>query len=60
MRKSRIFTNKELEVIDERNKGNKSDPTGLFSARIKPKIIELLDWFSKRKMLMNLIKRRRR
>ena len=57
-RQSRIFTDKELETIEDRNKGNKSDPHGLFFNRIKPKIIELLSWFSKRKMLRMLIKSR--
>jgi len=62
-RKSRIFTNKELEVMEDRKnevKGSRTDPTGVFASRIKPKIIELLDWFSKRKMLKMLIKSRRK
>ena len=58
-RKSRIFTNKELEVIEKRKKGIKEDHTGIFAGRIKPKIIELLEWFGKRKMLKMLIQSRR-
>ena len=61
-RTSRIFTNKELEVMEDRKnevKGIKADPHGTFATRIKPKIIELLNWFSKRKMLRRLIEKRR-
>ncbi len=55
MNKSKIFTKAELEEIERRKKGDKSDKTGIFSARVKPKIIELLEWFTKRKELKNLI-----
>ncbi len=53
--KSKIFTKAELEEIERRKKGDKSDKTGIFSSRVKPKIIELLEWFTKRKELKLLI-----
>ena len=57
MNKSKIFTNTELKSMEEREKGNKSDETGIFSARIKPKIKEMIEvWFPKKKQLMKLIK----
>ncbi len=56
MRKSKIFTKTELKEIEKRKKGDRSDKTGIFSNRVKPKIIELLEWFNKRKELKKLIK----
>ncbi len=52
---SKLFTKAELKEIERRKKGDKADKTGIFSARVKPKIIELLEWFSKRKELKRLI-----
>jgi hypothetical protein len=61
MSNSRIFTNAELKSIEERQKGNKRDNTGIFSARVKPKIIELFEvWFPKKRQLKKLIKKQRR
>lgn len=54
--KSTIFTKAELKEIEKRKKGDKTDKTGIFSARVKPKIKELLKWFDKRKELKKLIK----
>ena len=42
MRESKLFTNSELREIEKRKKGDKSDKFGLFSNRIKPKIIEII------------------
>lgn len=54
---SKIFTHTEMVVIDNRMKGIKSDPTGIFSGRIKPKIKEILDvWFKKKDELESLLK----
>ena len=54
---SKIFTEAELESIKLRQKGNKKDTTGIFSARVKPKINELLEvWFPKKKELIKLVK----
>jgi len=52
---SKLFTKAELEEIEKRKKGDKSDKTGIFSSRIKPKIIEILEWFTKRKELKRLV-----
>ncbi len=54
---SKLFTKAELEEIERRKKGDKSDKTGIFSSRVKPKIIELFEWFKKRHELKKLIKR---
>ncbi len=55
MDKSTIFTKAELKEIEKRKKGDKSDKTGIFFNRVKPKIIELLDLFKQRKELKKLI-----
>ena len=52
---SKIFTKAELQEIERRKKGDKTDKTGIFSSRVKPKIIELFEWFNKRKELKKLI-----
>jgi len=54
-RKSIIFANHELEEIEKRKKGDKSDSRGIFSTRVRPKILELLEWFKKIKQLKKLI-----
>ena len=59
--KSFIFTDAELQELERRKKGNAKDECGLFSARIKPKIIEMLEvWFPQKKDLEKLLKRRKR
>ena len=55
MQNSKLFTKAELEEIEIRKKGNRADKTGIFSTRVRPKIIELLEWFTKRKELKKLI-----
>ena len=55
MQESKIFTKTELQEMEIRKKGDKADKTGIFSSRVKPKIIELLECFSKRKELKKLI-----
>jgi len=52
---SLIFTNAELESIEERKKGNKEDVTGIFAGRVKPKIKEIFKLFDSRKELLKLI-----
>lgn len=42
MNSSKIFTPAELQEIERREKKDYSDKFGLFSSRIKPKIIEIL------------------
>lgn len=53
---SKIFTQAEHKSLEDRFKGSKKDNTGIFSARVKPKIKELLDvWIPKKKKLKKLI-----
>ena len=57
---SRIFTQAELKSIEQIEKGNRNDEQGLFYGRVKLKIIEMLEfWFKKRKKLEGLVKSRR-
>ena len=56
MNKSLIFTDAEMEAIERRKQGDKTDKTGIFFGRIKPKIEEMLNyWFSEKKILLKLI-----
>ena len=52
---SRLFTKAEEEAIARRIGGIKSDPTGIFTARVKPKIKEILVLLEKKKELQKLI-----
>lgn len=52
---SKIFTPSELKALEERIKGNKYDPYGIYAARVKPKILELLEWCKKKKLLEKLV-----
>ena len=54
---SKIFTKAEQDFLAKRLKGKKEwDKTGIFSRRIKPKLIEIIDyWFPKRKELQKLL-----
>jgi len=56
---SKLFTKAELEEIKRQQSGDYSDKMGLFSARIKPKIIEILEWFSRKKELKKLVEPKR-
>lgn len=57
MRKSKLFGDKELESLEERIKGNKKDPNGVWSNRIKPKVIELVnEWIPRKNELKKIIK----
>ena len=57
MQRSKIFTQAEQKALDNRIKGSKKDNTGIFSARVKPKIMEMLEyWFPKKKELEKAIK----
>jgi len=50
-----IFTKAEQQAINKRLKGDKSDSTGIFSSRVKPKIKELLELFKDKKKYERLI-----
>lgn len=58
MESSKIFTKSELKEIDRREIEDYSDKQGLFSRRIKPKIIEILSF--DRKWLKRLINPKRK
>ena len=44
MKPSYIFTTAELKVLNQRLNKDKSDRTGLWTSRIKPKLEEILTW----------------
>ena len=53
---SKIFTDAELESLNKRLKGSKEDKTGIFSSRVKPKIIEMLEqWLPQKRQLKKSI-----
>lgn len=51
-----VFTKAERSLLEERLKGERKDPHGLFANRIKPKVCELLSvWFPRKKELEKVI-----
>ncbi len=61
MRKSRIFANKELEILEKRIAGGKCDTTGAWSRNIKPKIREILhEWLRRKPELEKALQRKKR
>jgi len=53
---STIFTEAEHKSLKDRLKGSKADKTGIFSSRVKPKIVEMLEhWFPQKKQLQKLV-----
>lgn len=54
-RKDKIFGDGELELLEKRIKGDKSDPNGLWARKVKPKVIDLLKWFKRRRELRKLV-----
>lgn len=58
MQKSNIFTDAELEALQNRRKGNKADPTGIYNARVKPKLLEILNWFELRAEIKKLVEKK--
>ena len=58
MKESQIFPPSEQREIAKREKGDYSDKFGLFSRKIKPKIIEILSF--DRKWLKRLINPKRK
>lgn len=56
MRKSKLFGEKELKLLEKRIKGDKKDKTGLWSRKVKPKVTELVeDWIPRKKELKKTI-----
>lgn len=57
---NRIFTEAEAKSLEDRIKGSRKDITGIFSARVKPKIIEMLKvWLPIKNKLEKIIKNKR-
>jgi len=50
MKEYKIFTDAELKVLQDRieRKGN-VDKTGIFYSRIRPKGLEIFEWFKRKK-----------
>ena len=62
-RRSRLLSEAELEALYKRLNGDYSDPQGLFSARVRPKIKELIAWSNpklKRQLHRALVQKRKR
>lgn len=58
MRRSKIFSEGEMDAMDKRIAGDKSDDNGVFAARLKPKVIEIVEvWFPKKRQLRKLLGR---
>lgn len=54
--KSDIFPDKEYRIIQERLSGEFTDKTGIFSSRVRPKLIEMFEvWFMQRKKLLKMV-----
>lgn len=60
MRQSKLFSDGELKAMEERKLGYRLDKTGIFANRIRPKILELFEWFKKRKELLKLVEGKRK
>lgn len=56
MKSSVIFKPCELERLNARLKGDKSDKHGLYAGRVKPKIKEIMEWWDRKAELRRLIK----
>ena len=56
MRQSKLFGEKELLLLNKRIEGDKKDPTGLWSRKVKPKVIEMVnEWMPRRRELRKIV-----
>ena len=56
MRQSKLFGEKELLLLEKRFEGDKKDPTGLWSRKVKPKVIEMVkEWMPRRQQLRKIV-----
>jgi len=61
MEQSKIFTEDEIQHLNDRLKGSRKDKYGTFANRVKPKIIELLEkWFPIKRQLKKAIEKKRK
>ena len=57
MRQSKVFGEKELILLEKRIDGDKKDPTGLWSRKVKPKVIEIVnDWMPRKRQLKEVVR----
>jgi hypothetical protein len=57
MRQSKLFGEKELILLERRIDGDKKDPTGLWSRKVKPKVIEMVnEWMPRRRQLKKVVR----
>ena len=57
MRQSKVFGEKELILLEKRIDGDRKDPTGLWSRKVKPKVIEIVnDWMPRKRQLKKVIR----
>jgi len=55
-RKSKIFGNNQLKILEERIAGSKDDPTGQFQLQVVPKVKEILTvWIPRKAELENVL-----
>ena len=58
--RSKIFGDKQLNLIEKRIKGDKKDRSGAWAGKIKPKIKEIVDiWLPRKKELMKLVEEKK-
>jgi len=56
MRRSKLFGEKELILLEKRLQGDKKDPTGLWARKVKPKVIEIVNqWTPRQKQLKKML-----
>ena len=56
MRQSKLFGEKELILLEKRIKGDKKDPTGLWSRKVKPKVTEIVNqWLQRKNQLQKIV-----
>ena len=56
MRQSKLFGEKELILLERRIEGDKKDPTGLWSRKVKPKVVEIVtEWMPRRRELRKIV-----
>lgn len=56
MKESKLFTRAENKILQERIKGSRKDPHGIYAGRVKPKLKEILEWIKKADILSKLLK----
>jgi hypothetical protein len=56
-----IFTEAEMEAIERRKQGDKTDKTGIYSNRTRPKLLEILNiWLPQKKQITKLLEQKKK